>query len=522
VALSDRSARVVLTTAWVLAIALVNPAGDFPINDDWSYAETVQRLVEHGEWRLNAWTSMPLATQVVWGWLFSQPAGFSFTALRLSSLCLGWWATQGAYSLLRLAGALPTAAFCGAATLAVCPVIFPLAFTFMTDVPALAFGVWSLVSILRYLEERRAWQLALALVLLTATTLIRQTGLALAIGATAALFVASRSNRDRVAALSCLLMPSLALFAYTAFVHRTGTPAAYAQREGQLLQSVAHPRVLASMFMHSAASAYLYLGLFLVPVIPLLARGFEKRRAAIAALVGLAASCIYVVKYHVRMPLLPNVFHDLGLSPVLVARADLWPRAPVSAWRALTAAAALAAAVVLYHVVSRITIRLAPPRRSACILCGIACVAYVIPLFVTGFMFDRYLGPTLLLALGFLASIDALDVQNRASVITTFGLLLAFAAFDLAATSDLFSYNRARWEAVQAALKSGVGAENLDGGFEVTGRLLNRIEGVPDARLMISLGDVEGYTRVVSYEFPRVIGARPGSLYLLQRDGGLR
>jgi hypothetical protein len=96
--LSDRGARVVLTAAWVLAIVLVHPSGDFPINDDWSYVETVRRLVERGEWRLNAWTSMPLATQMLWGWLFSQPAGASFTALRLSTLVLAWALTLGTFT----------------------------------------------------------------------------------------------------------------------------------------------------------------------------------------------------------------------------------------------------------------------------------------------------------------------------------------------------------------------------------------------------------------------------------------
>jgi hypothetical protein len=123
--LSDRGARVVLTAAWALAIALVHPAGNFPINDDWSYADTVRRLVQHGEWQLNPWTSMPLGTQVLWGWLFSQPAGFSFTALRISTVVLAWAATLGSYAFLRLAGAMPVIALCGAATVAVCPVVFP-------------------------------------------------------------------------------------------------------------------------------------------------------------------------------------------------------------------------------------------------------------------------------------------------------------------------------------------------------------------------------------------------------------
>jgi hypothetical protein len=51
----------------------------------------------------------------------------------------------------------------------------------------------------------------------------------------------------------------------------------------------------------------------------------------------------------------------------------------------------------------------------------------------------------------------------------------------------------------------------------VTGGLLNRITGVSNARLMISLGDMPGYTRVSSRDFPRVIGTGAGTVYLLQR-----
>ncbi|NJL76364.1 MAG: hypothetical protein HC892_16445 [Saprospiraceae bacterium] len=34
--------------------------------------------------------SMTLLSQVIWGWLFTLPFGFSFTALRIASLVAGW------------------------------------------------------------------------------------------------------------------------------------------------------------------------------------------------------------------------------------------------------------------------------------------------------------------------------------------------------------------------------------------------------------------------------------------------
>jgi hypothetical protein len=514
--LSDRGARVVLTAAWALAIVLVHPAGNFPINDDWSYADTVRRLVEHGEWQLNAWTSMPLGTQVLWGWLFSQPAGFSFTALRISTLVLAWAATLGSYTLLRLAGALPAVALCGAATVAVCPVVFPLAFTFMTDVPALSLGTWALVFVLRHVRERRQADLIAAILLLVATTLIRQTGLGLAMGATAALFAAARSPRERGATLACVVLPAGALLAYTAWVRRSGAPDVYNMRETQLLQVAAHPRLLFSLVMHSAAASYLYVGLFLFPMIPMLARA-RSAWALAAGLAGGAASGVYMVKYAARMPLLGNVLHDVGLGPVLVARAELWPQAPGPLWTALTVAAAAAAAITLYAVVARVEHALGGPRRAAVVLFGVACAAYLAPLFAAGFLFDRYLGTPILLVLAFLTAIGAFASPSRTAVAATACLVAGVAAFDVAATRDLFAFNRTRWHIVHDVMQAGTPAEDLNGGFEVTGGLLNRITGVPNARLMISLGDVPGYTRVSSREFPRVIGTGPGMLYLLER-----
>src|SRR5689334_8297082 len=74
---------------WVALPLLTKPTGEFPLNDDWSYARSVQTLLTAGRLELTGFTAMPLVTQVAWGWLFSLPAGFSFTALRVSTWLVG-------------------------------------------------------------------------------------------------------------------------------------------------------------------------------------------------------------------------------------------------------------------------------------------------------------------------------------------------------------------------------------------------------------------------------------------------
>ena len=75
---------------WISMVVVVNPIGNFPLNDDWAYGYSVRALVEQGEIRFSDWTATNLIAQVVWGALFCLPYGFSFTALRLSTAVLGF------------------------------------------------------------------------------------------------------------------------------------------------------------------------------------------------------------------------------------------------------------------------------------------------------------------------------------------------------------------------------------------------------------------------------------------------
>jgi hypothetical protein len=86
---------------WVAMVILVNPIGDFPLNDDWAYGRAVQSVVEKGDFQLSGWTATNLFSQVFWGALFCLPFGFSFTALRFSTLTLGLIGILSTYGLLR-------------------------------------------------------------------------------------------------------------------------------------------------------------------------------------------------------------------------------------------------------------------------------------------------------------------------------------------------------------------------------------------------------------------------------------
>jgi hypothetical protein len=41
----DRRFLLIIGCAWIAAAAIVDPRGDFPLNDDWAYGFTVERLI---------------------------------------------------------------------------------------------------------------------------------------------------------------------------------------------------------------------------------------------------------------------------------------------------------------------------------------------------------------------------------------------------------------------------------------------------------------------------------------------
>ena len=156
---------------------LIRPVGDFPLNDDWSYGKIVRTLVETGRLEYTPWVSMALLVQVLWGALFCLPFGFSHTALRFSTLTLGLAGILGTYALLRECRLRRSTAFLGALTVAVNPVYFNLAATFLTDVPFFAFAVLSTWLLVRALRRKSIPLAAGGIALACAAVLIRDVGM---------------------------------------------------------------------------------------------------------------------------------------------------------------------------------------------------------------------------------------------------------------------------------------------------------------------------------------------------------
>jgi 4-amino-4-deoxy-L-arabinose transferase-like glycosyltransferase len=168
-----------LMLLWLLAILIVDPYGEFPINDDWAYTKNVYELSVNRTFYVDDWPSMTLVSQVLYGALFTKVFGFSFSVLRISILLLSVASSLVIYLLLKkrcgndLIAFILTVGFCFS------QIYFALSFTFMTDIFFLSFFIFSVYSLINYLEHLRNRDYIFFILFCLIAVLNRQQGLLL-------------------------------------------------------------------------------------------------------------------------------------------------------------------------------------------------------------------------------------------------------------------------------------------------------------------------------------------------------
>jgi hypothetical protein len=187
---------VAVLVLFLAAAAAVNPLREAPYDDDWAFGETVKHLLETGQYRLNDWLAPNMPFQAAWGALFCLPGGYSFAALRLSTIVL---AVIGLVAFRALAvehGIGRPAANLLTLCLAASPLFFKLSLTFLSDVPFVAVTLVATLFYTRALRDERWSSWLAASLAASAAIFIRQFGMAL-VGGMALIWLADARRRQR-------------------------------------------------------------------------------------------------------------------------------------------------------------------------------------------------------------------------------------------------------------------------------------------------------------------------------------
>jgi hypothetical protein len=480
---SDLTCISVLVGVWIFAVFAVDPVGNFPLNDDWAYASAVRTLVEQGQIRLSGWTATNLIAQLLWGALFCVPFGFSFTALRISTLVLAMLGIAATYALLREAHAKPGTALFGALMLAFGPIYFALSFTFMTDVPFTAVATASSWLLVRGLRRTGRAEIIAGLALAMAAILIRQIGLAIPI-AFAFAYLAKRGLGfwRLIEAVIPIVAGAAVQIAYQGWLRWLDrVPATFGNQIETLRTQLSLPwPTIAGDCAKIIFCGLLYTGLLLFPFL-IIAHGADlrsRRRNLYLYCGGAGAVAVLltiILKIHGSlMPLHGNVLTKGGVN---------WYQAPAPSWFWLVVTfCSCFGAIMLVTGSIRGGLALLAPTRSgfearepytlAFALAAIAATFSPLPLLGLGShgFYDRYLIvflPWLMLLFVTIKPARPSYDREKVALVTGTAVLVAMAAFSIAATHDYIAVSRARWSALNDVMRQyHVGPERIDGGFE--------------------------------------------------------
>ncbi len=483
---SDKSLDVryvlLLTALWLIAIAVVNPRGNFPLNDDWAYAGSARLWAATGRLRISQWAAPSLVSHLAWGALVIKCFGASYTTLRIGTLVFGWMGILAAYALGRVAFE-PARAFVLALGLMVSPLFMNLSFSYMSDVPWLATMLWATVLVLRA-ERGQPARLLLAGALVGAAALARQFAIVMAPAFALTIAVDARNAGGRwwlraLGRMTLFATPLVVAFGafeyWYLYVH--GPTFAYRTYETPRWDGM----------IKNCVAMLFYLGLFALPLVA--AQGSVRRywrtlrvAPALASALVLGAFAVWEAVYGLplnysmgvplrgSMPYLGNIMRLVGLGPQTLFDAfnggEPWPHQLFFLAAPLTVVCGLAAVGEIGFIIRALQRlgRVSPRARVRRLVVGAAFFYAAWHLGADANLFDRYLLPLVPLVLWI--ALDATP-PSRALSPMALGLLAAVGLFSVLGTREYLGWNRARSAAVADLERGGVDPKEIDAGYEL-------------------------------------------------------
>ena len=331
---ADKINIAVITFIWAIVVILVNPIGDFPLNDDWAYARSVKSLLETGSFQLPGWAVANLLPQALWGAIFCLPFGFSFTALRFSTLVLGWIGVVVTYLLFKEFNSHQKLALIGALLIAVNPLYFSLANTFMTDVPHYTVTILSLYFYVIGVRKKSLSIIIMAVFTALISFLIRQVTVALFAAYAIAYIVNHKAKVSSIitATILFLILPIgiQKVFSEIFWPKDFGN---YGVKEQEVVSQLTYVNLEAiTSFAYFALCTLLYLGCFLLPVAIVsfavklkAANRYTKSLLISIFLFVTSAIGVWLVMKGETMPIRGNIQIDRGLGPLTLRSTILSP-----------------------------------------------------------------------------------------------------------------------------------------------------------------------------------------------------
>lgn len=549
---------VALLLVWGLIIVVINPRGEFMVNDDWAFVRSLEAFRSTGNITATGWGppgapgGPALLVHLLLGDLFSRIFGFSLTNLRIAVLTMGILGSFGLMLLLRIAKVSPWLALLGTLTVVCNPLFLSECFTYMTDVTFASLAIFAVL--LLYLGVKKssiAWIIA-GLLLVLASILTRQIGVVILLAFLVTCWVhpiGAVLGRAKIFFLGLALV-ILPWITYEALLSRLGSSPL---TQHQVIHNIfTFPRekgfldylffIFSSLFFFALG----YLGFFVSPLLTgkliLLwrSRYFRYLLVVFAISVVLFEIAILTDLLHPPMIFLGNIIYNFGIGPILLKDTYILgiPRLAVissAAYYLLVSWAALALGVLLTLFLAYVrqwfqTGFAGEDQENAFLLSLVLLAAlFYLGIITLTYFHDRYLIPVLIFLVIWLIidrSASLGGAEPFWKIIPGFVMVICLGVWSTCQVHDFMEMKRGQKKAHDYALQRlQVNPCFMDGGFEFNGYYCYRNDFQPPKGLswwwvsredyLITLGPLPGYRVIQIFPFQRYCGP-PGAIHLLQ------
>ncbi|MCC6370603.1 MAG: hypothetical protein IT236_06355 [Bacteroidia bacterium] len=509
---------------------MINPVGNFPLNDDWWYAYLFEELFVKGHNTNLSWVSTSLFGQLLITKPYALVFGYSYAALRFFTLMLSFFTIYFIHSICKQHFKLSDGiSFFICLLVMFNPLFLCLSNSYMTDVPFMFMLVGALYFYLCYKTTFRFFYLLLSILFFSTAILTRQITLAFLPGLLLVEFLHLKKFDFKL--LFLFTVPVLVLFVFEYWLQNSSTNNGYnfvfsegiKSRPGEALMT------FSKRWVHYLSISGFLLFPVLIPYVikQLGSKIFRTLSFWLALLV-----CIPVIvsiknfpigNYLYNAGIGPDTFYDVYILNINHAQNE---------WNILLylmqAMAALGAFSITLLLISSFKILIGNLKKKEVTLQNSFATYLLLSLFfyylflcfTTG-IFDRYIMVFAIFALLVFAQTHNNFFPNTA---LTKLLLLLFVLFSLAGTKDYLQLNRTKWEAV-SFLKTNfhISDSDINAGYEHAGssrpetpEWFDKWRNIKPSPYLLSKGPVKGYSKFNFFSYQRYLPYKEDTVFILR------
>lgn len=467
----------ILTACWIIIECLIDPLGNYPLNDDWAYYRAIKNYIQNGFIQLSDWQATSFVLQFIYGTFFVKLFGLSFTILKISTLSLTWILILTSYALFRSVQS-PIVSCLLTSILSFNPIILNLSNTFMPDVPVLVYSVLATLFIFEYFKSPHNTYLLGITFFCILAVFVRQSALVIPVAFGMSHFLMNKSfNKNTfLTSWSPTFLTILAIYLFNFIMSKFSiTPGNYNMQLHAIVEiSKNNPLLLIQRIFYYFVTVSVSIGLLLVPILPLILGNrilqlFKRLETQLLLMFyfGLIIAKMYFSQN--TFPFAGNLFYANGMGPLIMTGYDSNIISDTSLLSSILCVLfSLIGAISFFIILLGIIINVKSNQQSTAvnksvIFCILVSCMYFLPI-ACNYFNDRYL--IFLLPFILYATIPRQNI-NKNQLKVTFMITVFMIGVSTVITHDYFALHNTRWQALNYLVHTKkIPVTDIDGGFE--------------------------------------------------------